>query len=153
MKYQSASPKTLAPDSEYVEVECKSFVRLRGYVTNVTDEEANFPISYSIMAYRDVEQVERLLRSIYRPHNYYCIHVDRSADRFVRRGLAAVAACLPHVEIASRLVNVEWGLWSVVEAELVGMNLLYETAIFHLTNWSCMACIIYIVYTCIWMYV
>ena len=32
--------------------------------------------NYSMLIFKSVGQVERLLRAIYRPQNIYCIHVD-----------------------------------------------------------------------------
>jgi hypothetical protein len=126
IQYQIANPKVLVSNEEFANLtstNCQSFKHRRQYVLYpITDEESTFPISYSIMVYKDVEQVERLLRAIYRPQNYYCIHIDKSADRSVKQGLAAIAGCFPNVNIASRLVDVEWGLWSVVQAELVCME-------------------------------
>ena len=36
----------------------------------------NFTISLSILMHEDANQMEALLRAIYRTHNIYCIHVD-----------------------------------------------------------------------------
>ena len=44
----------------------------------LSQEAANFPLAFSILMYKDVFQVERLLRAIYMPQNYYCIHVKQS---------------------------------------------------------------------------
>ena len=56
--------------------------------------------------YTDAEQVERLLRAIYRPQNIYCIHVDRKSPSHVHNAMRAIANCFPNVFIASRSVNV-----------------------------------------------
>ena len=123
IKYQDENPAVIAPNEDFTKLNCKFFIQRRRYImSTITEEEANFPISFSIMAYKDVEQVERLLRAIYRPQNYYCIHVDQSAATDVKQGLAAISGCFPNVEMASRLIDVEWGLWTVVEAELVCMK-------------------------------
>uniref|UniRef100_A0A2C9KTV8 Protein xylosyltransferase n=1 Tax=Biomphalaria glabrata TaxID=6526 RepID=A0A2C9KTV8_BIOGL len=56
----------------------------RGHVTrSVNFEEERFLIAFSLMVCRDVEMVERLLRSIDRPQNYYYIHLNRKS-RFLR---------------------------------------------------------------------
>ena len=39
-------------------------------------EAEEFPIAFSILYYKDLVQVERLLRAIYRPNNVYCLHMD-----------------------------------------------------------------------------
>ncbi len=43
----------------------------------MTLEERGFPLAFSVLLYEEAEQAERLLRAVYRPHNVYCIHVDR----------------------------------------------------------------------------
>ena len=58
--------------------DCDTFIRQRGYITSpVNEEEAGFPLAFSIIMYKDMELTERLLRAIYRPQNFYCIHVER----------------------------------------------------------------------------
>ena len=47
----------------------------------VSEDELKFPIAFSILFYKELEQVENLLRTMYRPHNYYCLHIDADAPR------------------------------------------------------------------------
>ena len=55
-----------------ITTECEIFKRFRRYVTEpMTPVEAKFPLAYSIMTFKDVDQTERLLRAIYRPQNLY----------------------------------------------------------------------------------
>lgn len=59
----------LLPDSNYIfdQSMCSLFRELRGYDTNlIHDFELSFPLAFSILTYNNVEQFERLLRSIYR---------------------------------------------------------------------------------------
>lgn len=51
-------------------------------------------------------QVERLLRSIYQPQNYYCIHIDSKADESTKNAMAAITKCFDNVFVASRLESV-----------------------------------------------
>ena len=69
--------------------------------------------------YKDVQQFERLLRAIYRPHNFYCVHVDRNSTDDVHRGIAAVTSCFHNVYVPADVVDVKWGMFSVVEAEII----------------------------------
>ena len=46
----------------------------------VTDWEENFPLAFGILIYKHFEQFEQLLRMMYRPYNFYCIHVDEGAQ-------------------------------------------------------------------------
>jgi len=72
-------------------------------------EEAEFPLAFSIVMYRDVEQTERLLRAIYQPQNLYCIHVDTKSSLLIHRAVAAIARCFDNVWVATHLDKVKWG--------------------------------------------
>lgn len=106
--------------------DCDSFRSRLGYFTaaDTTAEELAFPIAFSLLTYENMEQTERLLRLVYRPHNAYCIHVDWKADPTMHRQMEAVAACLPNVMIARPSINVTWGEITVVQAELLCMGYL-----------------------------
>ena len=70
-------------DREFVELtkNCSAFKTERGYTDNpVSKEELDFPLAFSILFHKDLEQVENLLRTIYRPHNWYCLHLDADAS-------------------------------------------------------------------------
>ena len=62
----------LVSDENLTEIanNCTEFVTRYGYITDpLSKEEEDFPIAYSILTYKDANQTERLLRSIYRPQN------------------------------------------------------------------------------------
>lgn len=64
----------------YVSYTKRVFFLCRRYVTvSQSEEEASFPIAFSISMHKDVAQFERLFRAIYRPEHAYCIHVDANA--------------------------------------------------------------------------
>ncbi len=101
-------------------IDCESFRTQRQYImTPLNNEEAEFPIAFSISMYKDVDQVERLLRSIYRPQNYYCIHVDAKSSSNIYMSMENIAGCFDNIFMASERVNVQWGKMSLLESELV----------------------------------
>ena len=101
---------------------CTQYVLDRGYILEpVNEEEANFPLAFSILIYRDVEQVERLLRAIYRPQNYYCIHVDKKVTQ-VYEPMSLIAGCLPHVFMSDVRYQVSWGTVSILQPEIQCMK-------------------------------
>ena len=104
--------------------DCELFKRSRGYITtSLTQEEEEFPIAYSMVVFKDIEMVERLLRSVYRPQNRYCIHVDSKSDPEFYSAVQSVAACFPDsVRMSSRRVDVKWGTYTVLEPELICMQ-------------------------------
>ena len=71
-------------------------------------------------------QVLNLLRAIYRPQNYYCLHVDLKTAEDVQQAIKAVANCFHNVFLASRSLNVTWGQFSVLEPELICMQDLWN---------------------------
>ncbi|KAL4221385.1 hypothetical protein ACF0H5_019643 [Mactra antiquata] len=108
-------------------VDCENFRGGRGYVEHPLSQiELNFPLAFGLIVYRDVEQIERLIRSIYRPHNFYCIHIDSKLQMKEKTALQRVANCLDNVYIADKSINVTWGEFSVLEAELICMELLLQ---------------------------
>ena len=76
--------------SERIERNCSVFLSDRKYIsTPLNKEEEGFPIAFSIMVYKDMVQVERMFRLIYRPQNLYCFHVDSKSDRDFYRAMRA----------------------------------------------------------------
>ena len=118
-KYMSKNPrKNLITPQQILNVtkDCNSYKKNRRYVLDyLTEEERNFPIAYSIMMYKDIEQVERLLRAIYRPQNYYCIHVDKKTAAKIHEAMNSIASCFSNVFVLSNPVKVNWGGYSVLE--------------------------------------
>ena len=74
------SPVTRS-DADYIRDtrDCARFVRERGYILDASEKEKDFPIAFSVLFYKDLEMAERLLRAIYRPHNVYCLHLDKKS--------------------------------------------------------------------------
>jgi len=122
-------PNTLISATDYMwrTENCDCFLSDLDYFVSpedTTDEERRFPIAFSLLTYENLEQTERLLRLIYRPHNIYCIHVDAKSSAEVRNGLEAIASCLDNVFIAEPPISTDWGKISIVHAELLCMRLL-----------------------------
>ena len=61
-----------------------------------------------LLLYRDMDQAERLLRSIYRPHNHYCIHIDAKTSPQLQEAMKGIARCLPNVVMSSKQNRVDW---------------------------------------------
>lgn len=135
-KYQKLALRTyglnsykLSPDQSIIDSadDCNYFVQMRSYnVKPASVEEASFPIAFSIVMYERVEQAEILLRSIYRPQNYYCIHVDLKSSLKTLEAMEAIAKCFDNVFLAKNRVNVQWGKFGVLEADLICLRQLYN---------------------------
>ena len=102
---------------------CEELIRSHNYIVEpLNQEEANFPIAYSLLIFKFSEQVGRLLRAIYRPQNYYCIHVDIKADYLFYLTILRIADCFPNVFMASKRLDVLNGDYSVLEPEVICMR-------------------------------
>ncbi|CAG2215887.1 GCNT1 [Mytilus edulis] len=98
---------------------CNNFVNRFGYdAYTVMEEEREFPIAFSILTFKDVDQTERLLRSIYRPHNFYCIHIDNSSSEELHKALRKIANCLSNVFIVSKTEDVIYNHVSRLRADI-----------------------------------
>lgn len=106
-------------------LDCHSFKNGMGYSELngciITDEEANFPIAYSLVVYNDAMQVERLLRAIYRPHNHYCIHVDNKSND-VFQTLQTIFKCFDNVFLTEKREVVTYAHYSRLKADLNCMS-------------------------------
>ncbi|BFZ13715.1 hypothetical protein BsWGS_16754 [Bradybaena similaris] len=112
-------------DATYINItyNCQNFKDERGYImSSLTKEEEHFPLAFSIVLYTDIETFERLLRAIYRPQNYYCLHVDKSSSHTFFRAVSAIADCFPNVFLVDKRIDIVWGEYSVLEADLLCME-------------------------------
>ncbi|KAK6183819.1 hypothetical protein SNE40_006414 [Patella caerulea] len=101
---------------------CQLFRHINGYDDKViTQLEEDFPLAFGIRLYNSPEQVEQLLRIIYRPHNFYCIHVDTGSDKSIFNSLKAVARCFENVVVLSKIRTVYSSI-RLVEADLLCMK-------------------------------
>ncbi|XP_053381569.1 beta-1,3-galactosyl-O-glycosyl-glycoprotein beta-1,6-N-acetylglucosaminyltransferase-like [Mercenaria mercenaria] len=96
---------------------------INGYVFK---EELDMPIAYSILVYTDYEMIELLLRTVYKRHNTYCIHIDAKSPEHFRNRVMKLANCFDNVMIATKLVSVYWGQFSILEAEMSCMKDLFN---------------------------
>ncbi|KAK6187394.1 hypothetical protein SNE40_005434 [Patella caerulea] len=109
------SYKTLIKHTE----NCDLFKQVYGY-NNIlnTEEEKQFPIAFNILLYKDVAQVEILLRAIYRPQNYYCLHVDGFSPDHVHKAAKSLADCFDNVFIVSKTENIVYQSFQRLQADL-----------------------------------
>ena len=92
----------------------------------VSDEEHQFPLAFVMIVHSRPQQVYRLLRAIYRPHNLYCIHPDAKSDSSFIKMFHHISHCLHNVIGPTRLNSVMWGGISVLDAQLNCMQELLQ---------------------------
>ncbi|GCC25100.1 hypothetical protein chiPu_0003505 [Chiloscyllium punctatum] len=98
---------------------CSNFTRLQRYITfPLSKEEEEFPLAYSIVIHHRIDMFGKLLRLIYAPQNFYCIHVDKKSSPTFLDAVRGIASCFDNVFVASQLENVTYASWSRVQADV-----------------------------------
>ncbi|KAL5967832.1 Beta-13-galactosyl-O-glycosyl-glycoprotein beta-16-N-acetylglucosaminyltransferase [Taenia solium] len=88
----------------------------------ITRPNGDMNVAFTVVVHKDVLQIARLLRMIYRVNNYYCIHLDARSSQQFQEAIQGVAACFgPNVELVpvERRVAVNWGDESVLMPQLI----------------------------------
>ncbi|CAC5414067.1 GCNT1 [Mytilus coruscus] len=120
-KYVKFNQPKRITEEEYIAKtnDCNNFFNSFGYdAYPVTEEEREFPLAFSLLTFKDVDQTERLLRSIYRPQNFYCIHIDKSSSEVLHNALRKIANCLSNVFIVSKTEDVIYSHVSRLRADI-----------------------------------
>ena len=87
----------------------------------ISPDEMDFPIAYEMLIYYQKNrflQALNLLKFIYRPHNVYCIHIDKGSPQWWINGVKGFTSCLPNVFVAKKLVKIYYGSVSILDAHL-----------------------------------
>ena len=92
----------------------------------VSREELDFQLAFSLNIHDNPQQVVRLLKVIYRPHNLYCIHYDLKASNEFRQIFDNIAKCLTNIFIPSKVIKVNWGDYTILDAQLNCISDLYN---------------------------
>ena len=119
--------------SLWISGDCPSIVRVFSNNFYVSQEELDFPVAFTMLVYTNPVQVVRLLRTIYRPHNLYCIHPDGKQSTYFISVFRKLAECLDNVIVGSNLQEVYWGYHTIMEAEL---SCMYDLLHFEGHQWK-----------------
>jgi hypothetical protein len=85
-------------------------------------------IAYLVLVHRLPEQFKRLFKAIYEPSNFYLIHIDKKANQEIGAEVKDFLKEYPNVHIL-KSEKVVWGGYSMVQAELDGMNYLLNMSV------------------------
>lgn len=94
-----------------------------------TKEEKRMPIAYGFTIYDGARLFERLLQAVYMPHNIYCVHIDKKSSKVFRKAIKAIISCLPNVFISKSSIDVIWGHFTLVEAQMSCMEELLQSKV------------------------
>ncbi|XP_002737587.1 N-acetyllactosaminide beta-1,6-N-acetylglucosaminyl-transferase-like [Saccoglossus kowalevskii] len=99
--------------------DCDKYKVQRKYpIKALSDEEAAYPIAYSILVHEDAAQIERLFRAIYMPQNFYCFHIDKKASDNFKQAVVNLVSCFDNAFIASKLEHVIYSSFSRLQADI-----------------------------------
>ncbi|XP_067109786.1 beta-1,3-galactosyl-O-glycosyl-glycoprotein beta-1,6-N-acetylglucosaminyltransferase-like [Osmerus mordax] len=121
--------RTRISDNHFFNVSqgCGTFMSSRKYLPfPLSREEAEFPIAFSLVVHHKLHNFERLLRSIYAPQNFYCVHVDTKAPASILAAVTSITSCFQNVFLCSRPVGVVYACWLRVQADINCMRDLYN---------------------------
>jgi hypothetical protein len=82
-------------------------------------------IAYLILVHRFPEQFKRLFKAIYDPSNLYVVHVDKNSGREIEADIRDFLKTFPNTDMIAGKKAL-WGGYSLVDAELRGMERLLE---------------------------
>ncbi|XP_052802481.1 beta-1,3-galactosyl-O-glycosyl-glycoprotein beta-1,6-N-acetylglucosaminyltransferase-like [Mya arenaria] len=112
---------------------CETFAWLHGYHDiRVTREELNFPLAFSVLMHEHPSQTEQLVRTIYRPNNVYCIHVDAKASKETFRVMKQLSTCFDNVYMVEARERMVHASFTHVSAIMKCMRILRNTDV----NWK-----------------
>ncbi|KAK1339700.1 hypothetical protein QTO34_018255 [Cnephaeus nilssonii] len=98
---------------------CYEYMAQSHYITEtLSEEEAGFPLAYSVTIHKDFGTFERLFRAIYMPQNVYCVHVDEKAPAAFKGAVEQLLSCFPNAFLASKREPVVYGGISRLQADL-----------------------------------
>ena len=127
---RNSDTKQMGRDLQALLNDCDKLIENHGYLKfPVSKEEMEFPLAFGIKMHQNAEQAEQLLRTIYRPHNIYCIHVDKKADNKTYSIMSKIGGCLPNVIVIRERETVVYASYALVRAELKCMNAVTESEI------------------------
>nr|XP_022338576.1 beta-1,3-galactosyl-O-glycosyl-glycoprotein beta-1,6-N-acetylglucosaminyltransferase 3-like [Crassostrea virginica]XP_022338578.1 beta-1,3-galactosyl-O-glycosyl-glycoprotein beta-1,6-N-acetylglucosaminyltransferase 3-like [Crassostrea virginica] len=110
--------------------DCSRLTAAHEYFDKQTSErEKDFPLAFGIKMHRDPEQTERLLRTIYRPHNVYCIYVDGKASKIVFQIMKQIGRCFDNVFVVENRLNVVYASFAHMQSDLQCMRILSRKSI------------------------
>ncbi|XP_058523954.1 N-acetyllactosaminide beta-1,6-N-acetylglucosaminyl-transferase isoform X3 [Ochotona princeps] len=98
---------------------CKDYLTQSHYITApLSQEEAEFPLAYTMVIHHNFNTFTRLFRAVYMPQNVYCVHVDEKAPAAFKGAVEQLLRCFPNAFLASKTEPVVYGGISRLQADL-----------------------------------
>uniref|UniRef100_A0AC34FVX2 Uncharacterized protein n=1 Tax=Panagrolaimus sp. ES5 TaxID=591445 RepID=A0AC34FVX2_9BILA len=62
-------------------------------------EEAEYPIAYGMLVYKDIKQLLYVLSAFYQPQNAYCIAIDGRSSGAFKNQMQIIQSCFPNIHV------------------------------------------------------
>ncbi|CAF1421171.1 unnamed protein product, partial [Adineta steineri] len=122
----SKSPKNISDNQYNITKEQCDIYRSERFDQSFHHEDIlinrQFPLAFNILLHDNVQQFERLLRLIYRPQNFYCVHVDSSALWSVFESVKSIVQCFDNIYLVSKREEITYATFSRLQADINCMN-------------------------------
>ena len=117
-------------DIDSIKDNCSAIRQSYLYGKNVISEkERMFPLAFALKVHTNINQAHRLLRYIYRPHNVYCVHIDKKAPSELYSTFRSIADCLENVIVIGDRVRIIYSTITHVYAEMKCMRALLKSRV------------------------
>lgn len=83
--------------------------------------EKSFPLAFEMLVYYKpirIQQYIRLLKNLYRPQNFYCIHIDKKSPAKWKQFVKTFSSCFPNIVVAKKQIRVEYARSSILYAHM-----------------------------------
>lgn len=95
-------------------------------------ESRQFPLAYVLVVEKNADQVIRLLQSIYRSENLYCLTYDSHSRDDFKQSMKNIAKCYDNILMPDNHHPINWGGFSILEANMKCLQLLHG----HTVKWK-----------------
>ena len=80
--------------------------------------EVNFPLAYILVVYTNPRQMVRLIKTLWRPQNLFCIHPDAKQSEEFINVFRQLAKCLDNVFLPKKLEKVYYQHHSIMDSQM-----------------------------------
>ncbi|KAI6173667.1 Beta-1,3-galactosyl-O-glycosyl-glycoprotein beta-1,6-N-acetylglucosaminyltransferase 3 [Aphelenchoides besseyi] len=81
----------------------------------LSQEEADYPLAYGMIVYKNLAQLYFVLSAIYHPQNAYCIAIDGKSTKQFRESVIEISKCFPNITVINA-GPIEWCTKSILES-------------------------------------
>ena len=128
--------KSNVSDGEFLEGLHNNCDRVRqefNHLSYSSSQERSFPIAFEMLIYYKegrIQQYIRLLKFLYRPHNAYCIHIDKKSPQWWKDHIHSFSSCFHNILIADDPVEIKYATATILDAHLRCLKTLLHSGIY-----------------------